>query len=205
MLSAGPEGADNFIIIYKTTNILNNKIYVGQDSKNNPNYLGSGKYIWNAIKKYGIENFKKETICECNTKEDLNKKEIHWIKTLNCMSPNGYNLTTGGEGGDTFSNNPNKEEIRLKVSNAGKGKNMGDKNPMSNPIFLEKMKKRLNEVSYKWSGENNPSKRPEVIQKIRESKLGKRHPEEWKKERKRRMNEKKYLCLSYFNTFNIFL
>ena len=47
------------MIIYKTTNLVNKKIYIGQDSKNNPEYLGSGAIVKKAIKKYGKENFKK--------------------------------------------------------------------------------------------------------------------------------------------------
>ena len=41
--------------IYKTTNLVNGKVYVGQEKWNNPNYLGSGKILRLAIKKYGIE------------------------------------------------------------------------------------------------------------------------------------------------------
>ena len=39
--------------VYKITNLLNNRIYIGQDSNSNPNYFGSGKLIKQAIKKYG--------------------------------------------------------------------------------------------------------------------------------------------------------
>ena len=63
------------MIIYKTTNLINGKIYVGKDSKNNNNYLGSGKILNLAINKYGIENFKKETLCECLSSKELNKAE----------------------------------------------------------------------------------------------------------------------------------
>lgn len=48
------------MIIYKTINIINNKIYIGRDMHNNPNYLGSGYILSKAIKKYNKENFKKE-------------------------------------------------------------------------------------------------------------------------------------------------
>lgn len=50
---------DKPMVIYKTTNLINGKIYIGQDSKDRPNYYGSGKLIHRAIKKYGKENFKK--------------------------------------------------------------------------------------------------------------------------------------------------
>ena len=86
------------MIIYKTTNLITGKIYVGQDSKNNPKYLGSGKYLKRSINKHGKENFIKELLCECSCKEELDEKEKYWIKELNCKDPNGYNLTTGGEG-----------------------------------------------------------------------------------------------------------
>ncbi len=46
------------MIIYKTTNLVNQKFYVGKDTHNNPNYYGSGKRLKLAIQKYGIENFK---------------------------------------------------------------------------------------------------------------------------------------------------
>lgn len=50
------------IVIYKTTNLINNKIYVGKDSHNDSNYFGSGTILVKAIKKYGKENFKKEIL-----------------------------------------------------------------------------------------------------------------------------------------------
>jgi hypothetical protein len=64
------------MIIYKTTNLLNNKIYIGQDKFNNPKYLGSGKLLNISIKKHGIQNFKKEILEECNSKKELNEREI---------------------------------------------------------------------------------------------------------------------------------
>jgi hypothetical protein len=62
------------MIIYKTTNLVNQKFYVGKDTNNNPNYYGSGKRLKLAIKKYGIVNFKKETLEVCNTLELLNER-----------------------------------------------------------------------------------------------------------------------------------
>ena len=44
------------MVIYKTTNMINGKIYIGQDIKNNPKYLGSGKILKLSIRKYGRFN-----------------------------------------------------------------------------------------------------------------------------------------------------
>jgi hypothetical protein len=88
------------MIIYKTTNNINGKIYIGQDSKNNPKYLGSGHLIYRAIKKYGISNFTKEILEICDCKEELNNKEIYWIEKLDSTNYTiGYNISKGGTGG----------------------------------------------------------------------------------------------------------
>lgn len=89
------------MIIYKTTNLVNGKIYIGQDSNDNPKYLGSGKILTLAIKKYGNNNFKKEILERCISKEQLNNMEIYWIHKLDSMNLNvGYNISNGGQGGN---------------------------------------------------------------------------------------------------------
>ncbi len=84
------------MIIYKPINLINGKIYIGQSVYNNPNYLGSGKYIKRAIKKYTKDNFIKE-ILEIlpieSTQDDLNECESKWIALYNSTNPTiGYNL-----------------------------------------------------------------------------------------------------------------
>ena len=87
------------MIIYKTTNLINGKIYVGKDKKENPSYYGSGIVFRQAIKKYGKENFKKEILERCDTFEVLNEKEIFWIDKLQaCNKQIGYNRSLGGDG-----------------------------------------------------------------------------------------------------------
>ena len=86
------------MIIYKTTNLINNKIYIGQDTKNNPKYLGSGTLIKRAIKKYGKQNFIKETIIHTNDFKLLQYLEQFWIKTFDSTNRKiGYNLKSGGK------------------------------------------------------------------------------------------------------------
>ena len=90
------------MIVYKTTNLINGKIYIGKDSRNNPKYLGSGKIIKFAIKKYGEVNFKKEILECCQTTNELNDREKYWIEKLNSKEKSiGYNITDGGDGCDT--------------------------------------------------------------------------------------------------------
>lgn len=89
------------MIIYKTTNLINGKIYIGQDKNNNPHYFGSGKKIKRAIKKYGKQNFKKEILEECKNETHMNEREVYWIKLYNSQERNiGYNISEGGKEGD---------------------------------------------------------------------------------------------------------
>jgi hypothetical protein len=103
--------------IYKITNLVNNKIYIGKDTTSNPNYFGSGLIIRKAIKKYGLENFIKEVIDETEDYKELSKREISWIEKLNSTNKKiGYNISTGGDGGDTLSNHPDLDLIKEKIS-----------------------------------------------------------------------------------------
>ncbi len=87
--------------IYKTTNILSGRYYIGMHSTDNleDGYLGSGNRLRLAIKKHGKENFKREILEFCETREELRRREseiitLNEISKLECM-----NLVVGGEGG----------------------------------------------------------------------------------------------------------
>ena len=126
------------MVIYKVTNLVNNKIYIGKIKKDYPEYFGSGVLINHSIKKYGIENFKKEIIDSASSVEELNEKEKYWIQYFNSNNLTiGYNIGKGGEGGDVFTNNPNKEEIRLKCSKPA------EKNGMFGRNHTEESKKKI--------------------------------------------------------------
>jgi len=109
------------MIIYKTTNLVNGKIYIGQDSKNNSEYFGSGDLIKSAIKKYGKKNFIKEILCVCNTIDELNSKEKFYISEYNSTDKNiGYNITVGGTNG-TMLHRKHTKETKEKMSENMKG------------------------------------------------------------------------------------
>lgn len=88
--------------IYKITNNINGKIYIGQSRNIESRWQqhqepARNSLISRAIKKYGVDNFTFEVIEEC-TIEELDKREIYWIDYYKSFD-NGYNLTRGGEKG----------------------------------------------------------------------------------------------------------
>jgi len=102
--------------VYKTTNKINGKFYIGQDTHDDPNYYGSGVAIVNAIKFYGKLNFFKEVLQVCNTIDELNQAEIEWISKLDANNRKiAYNIQPGGNQKDSYTNNPNREEILRKL------------------------------------------------------------------------------------------
>ena len=114
------------MVIYKITNLLNKKVYIGKNKTNELSYMGSGILLKRAIKKYGIENFIKEIIDTAETIKELNEKEIQWISFYESRdNKKGYNIASGGDGGDTLSKHPNLEELRHKFAHGkNKGKHM---------------------------------------------------------------------------------
>lgn len=88
--------------IYLITNKVNNKQYVGQrtaDFYKDESYLGSGTLIKKAVSKYGKDNFKKELLEECDSKEELDLREKFWILKLNAVNDKKfYNLANGANG-----------------------------------------------------------------------------------------------------------
>lgn len=92
------------MFIYKTTNLINDKKYIGLCSRKSGSkeYVGSGKLLRNAIKKYGINNFKRVILEECSNEVELRNAEIKWISYYNAVNDDSfYNLHAGGRGGDT--------------------------------------------------------------------------------------------------------
>lgn len=126
------------MFIYKITNRINNKIYIGQvynktiyDRFNRHIKSASHdskSYLGRAIAKYGENNFVIEEIDKADSLEELNNKEKYWIKYYNSTDKNiGYNLTPGGDGGNTYLCKSEQElnKIKSKISKSNSGKNNG--------------------------------------------------------------------------------
>jgi group I intron endonuclease len=116
------------MIIYKIQNKINEKIYIGKTKYSVNNrvscHLKNNTLIGKALRKYGIESFEITIVDNANSEEILNEKEKYWIKTLDCKSPNGYNLTDGGDGQSKGYKNPMKGQ---KMSDEQKRKMKGVK------------------------------------------------------------------------------
>lgn len=87
-------------IIYKTTNLVNGKFYIGKHNQSNESfdgYYGSGSLLAKAIKKYGKDNFVRETLFEFDNEYDAYQQEIIVISE-NLSNPLCYNVRPGGTG-----------------------------------------------------------------------------------------------------------
>jgi group I intron endonuclease len=117
------------MIIYQTTNLINGKKYIGRDAWNRPSYIGGGKALKDAIKKYGKENFKKEILEYCNDKEHLLEREEYWLKHYDVVNnSNYYNMITSSSGWEKGKSRINligkkhSDKTKKLISKNGKGK-----------------------------------------------------------------------------------
>lgn len=129
-----------FYTIYKITNKLNGKYYIGKHQTLNldDGYMGSGKLITRAIKKYGIDNFTKEILFVFDTEDAMNVKEAELV----VVSEETYNLCEGGKGGWSYVNREIwSVEKRLNHNNLISGFKSENKTEDSNKKILEGSKK----------------------------------------------------------------
>ena len=118
-------------IIYKTTNLINNLIYVGQHKTSaDDGYLGSGSLLKLAIKEFGKENFKREILEHCTS--GLDNRERFWIAELHSNDPAiGYNRTVGGQiGWNTGIPLSKNQKLKLSETRIKLGLASGKNNPM---------------------------------------------------------------------------
>ena len=116
-----------YYTIYKVTNKINGKFYIGkhQTKKLNDHYYGSGKKLLAAIKKYGKENFSKEILFVFETEQEMNDKEKELITEEFVKRPDTYNVGVGGEGGPHFKGRKHTEET-LQLIRERSGQPMSD-------------------------------------------------------------------------------
>lgn len=93
-----------YYTIYKITNLVNSKIYIGMHQTNDldDGYMGSGTYLNRAKEKYGLENFTKEYLHFLDSYEEMRDKEKELVDKDFLLREDVYNLTLGGEGGGWY-------------------------------------------------------------------------------------------------------
>lgn len=124
--------------IYKTTNNLNNKIYIGK-RKGSPSasahYLGSGLWIKRAINKHGRDNFTKQILLICENSQ-VCELECKCIQLYDAQNPEiGYNFADGGEGGDMY-------------------KGRGWKEISTPAVYNQRLEKKRERDKVQWTPEN---------------------------------------------------
>jgi group I intron endonuclease len=174
--------------IYKITNLITNKCYIGETTKADPekrwmqhkNTIKRGvgcPVLQSSVIKHGIHNFKFEILLICFD-EDRYKYEIEYIKKYNALVPNGYNILEGGPGGG-FKGKKHSEETRKRMSKNMKQKYIDDPNyghvhSQETKNLISKNRKGIN-LGKKVSDEtlqkrkNNFINNPEIKQKISNS------------------------------------
>lgn len=171
--------------IYKITNTINGKVYIGQSidiekrwKDHIKDYKKGEQVLYKAIRKYGIENFSFEVVEECDM-EELDDKEIYYIKEycsyIHADESKGYNMTLGGEGnrGLVFT-----KEHKRRLSESRKGKHhtqvvrkrmsetrRGENNNFYNKCHTDETKKKMSESKkQEYRGGGNPKARKTVCE-----------------------------------------
>ena len=166
-------------IIYKITNKVNNKIYIGFTSKSIEKrfkqhcYLAEYKHgntysiIHKAINKYGVENFSIETIYSGENKEEVLSKEDYYINLYNSYIPNGYNIAKGGNNPPSWEGKRHTEETKEKIKmkliefyskDENRIKHIGKNNPNYNHKWSEEMRHKCSISKMNiYKNEKNPN------------------------------------------------
>lgn len=157
--------------IYKITNKVNGKTYIGQHKykKLNDRYMGSGKLLAKAKKKYGLENFTKEILVfNISKKEHADLLEITFIASEREKGKAEYNISDGGQGPK---GKPHSDEHKRLISEALKG----EKHPLYGKHLSEEQKKKL---SNSLKGKKKPPRSEEHKRNASEAQKGKHLSEE---------------------------
>lgn len=170
--------------IYKITNLVNGKTYIGQHKykKLNDYYMGSGILLYKAKKKYGKENFEKEILySSIQYKETADDMEKFAIKKERALGKAEYNLADGGAGISGYHFHLS-EETKKKMSEYWKGKQFSEEtkkrisDAKKGKHHSEEARKKMSE-SHKGKSSWNKGKKPseETRRKMSEAKKGKHY------------------------------
>ena len=160
-------------IVYKITNKINGKIYIGkhQTRKLDDGYMGSGKLILSAIEKYGIENFGKEILFQLDNEDEMNLKEAELVTEEFCIREDNYNLCPGGKGGFGYINKGNIAKFKGKNHNDNTKRLLSEKS--LGRKHSDETKKKLSEIYLSNKEERN--------NKVSKSLLGRKFSSEHKR------------------------
>jgi hypothetical protein len=176
--------------IYKTTNLINNRSYIGKKQKEvfDPTYYGSGLILKEAIKKYGKENFSIEVLSWATTISELNKLEELYISQYRLVD-DLYNIAKGGNGGDTLINHPDKDSI-IRRRNTGLTK---WHQSLTNEEKVLRGKKISQSKKGKSNGHCGLAQSKETIEKIRKGNIefDRANNPEWKEAHTNAMAKRK--------------
>lgn len=166
-----------FHFIYRTTNLINGRYYLGMHSTNriDDGYLGSGKRLYYELNKYGRDNFKFEILEQFNSREELVQAEINLITEHDLKNPNCLNLKQGGSGGFTDENRKKARQVTDKILEDRHGKdfrvivgkqyyeNLSEDKKQERSAFISR---RLKEVGFNHATFKGKSHTEETKKKI---------------------------------------
>lgn len=172
-----------FHFIYRTTNLINGRYYLGMHSTNriDDGYLGSGKRLYYELNKYGRDNFKFEILEQFNSREELVQAEINLITEHDLKNPNCLNLKQGGSGGFTDENRKKARQVTDSILQKKYGKEFRsiiakqyrqDLTDEDRENISKLVKAGLKRVNFNHANFKGKKHSEETLDKMREVKVG---------------------------------
>jgi len=137
-----------YYTIYKITNKIDGKFYIGSHKAKNldDGYMGSGKYLKNAIKNYGADNFTKDILYVFDNEHDMNCKENELVTEEFVSRHDTYNICVGGQGGFSYINSNGLNGTLKAIPKR--------KILYKNPEYVSKVRNKAEETAKRNNGDN---------------------------------------------------